>query len=153
MKPGATRWQGMALAEALVSMVLLTAGLGAAAAMLVQTLRNGRDAAQRVAAVRLAESLAEDLRILRRPDGRALGSVADLDPAVTCADSPSSCPLEFEAARRVDAWRQQVTDLLPAGAVARVEIANPAIPAYVIRIEWRSPADARGSTVVLPVET
>ena len=153
MRLGNARWLGMALVEALVSMVLLCAGLGAASAMMVQTLRSGRDAAQRVAAVRLAESLAEDLRTLRRLDGRALGSVAGLEPAVACADSPSACPLEHEAARRAGAWRQEVANLLPAGAGTRVEIADPAIPAYVIRIEWHSPADALGSAVVLPVET
>lgn len=153
MKTRSAASLGMALVEALVAMLLLSAGLAAAAAMLVQTIRSGREAAQRIAAVRLAETLAEDLRTLRRPDGQALGSVAGLDPAAACAGSLPSCPLEREAARRVDAWRREFADVLPAGAGARVEIANPAVPAYVIRIEWHSPADARGSTVVLPVET
>lgn len=144
---------GIALVEALVSMVLLSAGIAGAATVLVQTVRHGREANERMAAIRLAESLAEDLRVLRRPDGRALGSVADLDPAVACADSPPSCPLEHEAARRLDAWRGQVAALLPAGAGAYVLIPDPAIAAYAIRIEWRSPADTRDSAVVLPVET
>ena len=67
-------------------MVLLSAGIAGAATVLVQTVRHGREANERMAAIRLAESLAEDLRVLRRPDGRALGSVADFDPAVGSDD-------------------------------------------------------------------
>ncbi len=134
-------------------MLMLSAGIAGAATVLVQTVRHGREASERVAAVRLAESLAEDLRALRRPDGRALGSVADLDAAVACADSPPSCPLEHEAARRLAAWRRLVIGLLPVGAAAYVVIPDPAVAVYAIRIEWRPPADTRDSVVVLPVET
>lgn len=147
------RQRGMVLIETLVALVLLSAGLGATAAITVQTLRQTREASQRVTAVRLAESLAEELRALRRPDGRALRAAAGEDPADACAGSPECCVVERAVARVVSDWRERLGESMPRGVSGRVHIADPALPAYVIRIEWPEAGAAGPASITLPVET
>lgn len=147
------RHAGMALIEALVALVLLSAGLGVAAGMTLQTLRHTREAAQRLVAVRLAESLAEELRALRRRDGRAARAAAGEDPAVACADAPESCAVERAVAEAVSEWRRRLAACLPSGVTGNVELPDAAVAAYVIRIEWPQAGVAGSASVALPVET
>ena len=145
--------RGFALLEALAAMVLLSAGLAAAAAMTAQTLRHGRDASLRVAALRLAESRAEDLRALRRPDGRALLAATGDDPALACAAAPATCAMEQAAALRLAAWRAELEAALPDGVLAAIEVADPSLAAYLIRIAWPQPGGSASASITLPVET
>lgn len=145
--------RGLALVETLAALVLLSAGLAATAAMTLETLRHGRDASLRTVALRFAGSLAEDLRTLRRPDGRALRTATGEDPAAACDGAPLACPHEQALALRLANWRAELEAAMPVGVQAAVEIADPALAAYLIRIAWPTPGADVPAVVTLPVET
>jgi len=121
---------GFTLVEALVALVLMLAGLAGAGIVLLQSVQYERESSHRRAAIRLAGSLAEELRALNRNDGVALATDA---PAIV-------------------AWSATVAAALPAGSIARVE-ADESIPVnYVISIQW--PVAGVGiQRLVLPVTT
>jgi hypothetical protein len=98
--------------------------------VLLQSVQYERESSHRRSAIRLAGSLAEELRALNRSDGLALAPDA---PAIL-------------------AWSATVAAVLPAGSSARVE-ANESIPVnYLISIEW--PVAGVGmQKLVLPVTT
>jgi type IV pilus assembly protein PilV len=149
------RWRrprGFTLPEALVALTLLSAGLAATSAMLVQAMRHEREAACRTAAVRLAGSLAEQLRLLRRSDGLPLQSIADANESPACAADAADCTLELEAARVLEAWRARVTAHLPEGSASTVAVLDEAAPSYLIRIEWPDPGATGRSALRLAVE-
>ena len=146
------RPRGFTLPEALVALTLLSSGLAATSLMLVQAMRHEREAACRTAAVRLAGSLAEQLRLLRRSDGLPLQSVTDTSESATCVADTGDCALELEAARVLAAWRTQVTASLPEGSVSTVAVLDEAAPSYLIRIEWPDPGATGRSALRLAVE-
>lgn len=146
------RPRGFTLPEALVALTLLSAGLAATSVMLVQAMRHEREAACRTAAVRLAGSLAEQLRLLRRSDGLPLQSLAEAGESVACAADAGDCALELEAARVLAAWRARVTADLPEGSAGSVAVLDEAAPSYLIRIEWPDPGAAGRSALRLAVE-
>lgn len=131
-----TAASGFTLVESLVAMTLLSASLAVAASTLVQTLQHQRRAAEHSAALRLVTSFAEDLRGLRRPDGRALRALDTGAAAGPCPDTPVECVAEEQAAASLMAWLEAVAVTLPEGSVATVRAPDPGIPAYDIRVEW-----------------
>jgi prepilin-type N-terminal cleavage/methylation domain-containing protein len=122
--------RGFTLVEALVALALMLVGLAGAGIVLGQSIQYERESGTRRTAIRLAGSLAEELRAL------------DREPA-------ESIPADAPALR---AWTESAVASLPTGSVARVELA-PGVPAqYRITIEW--PVAGIGTQrVVLPVTT
>lgn len=106
--------RGFTLVEALVALVLMLMGLASAGIVLGRSIQYERESGTRRMAIRLAGSLAEELRAL------------DREPA-------ESIPADTPALR---AWTESAMASLPAGSAARVELA-PGVPAqYRITIEW-----------------
>lgn len=122
--------RGFTLVEALVALALMLAGLAGAGIVLGRSIQYERESGTRRTAIRLAGSLAEELRAL------------DREPA-------ESVPADAPALRD---WTESAISSLPVGSSARVELA-PGVPAqYRITIEW--PVAGIGvQRVVLPVTT
>ncbi|HWN05846.1 MAG TPA: prepilin-type N-terminal cleavage/methylation domain-containing protein [Steroidobacteraceae bacterium] len=122
--------RGFTLVEALVALVLMLMGLAGAGIVLGRSIQYERESGTRRMAIRLAGSLAEELRAL------------DREPA-------GSLPADTPALR---AWTESAIASLPADSVARVDLV-PGVPAqYRITIEW--PVAGIGvQRVVLPVTT
>jgi Tfp pilus assembly protein PilV len=142
---------GYTLPEALVALALLSMGLGTTTLMLVQAIRHEREAACRTAAVRTAGSLAEQLRLLRRSDGRPLQAVVAPGEPADCATA-DDCDAELKAARMLSAWRASASAGLPEGSSSQVEVLGEIPPSYLIRIQWPDLGSAAGSTLQLVVE-
>jgi prepilin-type N-terminal cleavage/methylation domain-containing protein len=124
------RNNGFTLVEVLVALALMLAGLAGAGIVLLQSVQYERESSHRRAAIRLAGSLAEELRALNRSDGVALA-----------ADAPA-----------IVAWSATVAAVLPTGSVARVEADESNPVNYVISIQW--PVAGVGiQRLVLPVTT
>jgi type IV pilus assembly protein PilV len=124
------RSRGFTLVEALVALTIMLAGLASAGIVLGRSIQYERESGTRRMAIRLAGSMAEELRAL------------DREPA-------SSLPAD---APELAAWSEAAVASLPAGSTARVELA-PGMPAeYRITIEW--PVAGLGlQRIVLPVTT
>ena len=122
--------RGFTLVEALVALALMLVGLAGAGIVLGRSIQYERESGTRRMAIRLAGSLAEELRAL------------DREPA-------ESIPADAPALR---AWTESAVASLPAGSITRVEVA-PSVPAqYRITIEW--PVAVIGmQRVLLPVTT
>jgi prepilin-type N-terminal cleavage/methylation domain-containing protein len=124
------RPRGFTLVEALVALTLMLAGLAGAGIVLGRSIQYERESGTRRTAIRLAGSLAEELRALDR-------------------ELAQSIPADTPALR---AWTASAIASLPAGSIARVELA-PGVPAqYRITIEWQV-AGIGVQRVVLPVTT
>ena len=106
--------RGLTLVEALVALALMLAGVAGATVLLLQGVQHERESATRRNALRLAGSLAEELRALGPPDGAALP-----------ADAPA-----------IASWRASALAVLPEGADARAEPVGAAPAAYRITIDW-----------------
>ena len=121
---------GFTLVEALVALALMLAGLAGAGIVLGRSIQYERESGTRRAVIRLAGSLADELRALDR-------------------ELVDSIPVDAPALAE---WSENAIAILPAGSAARVEIA-PGVPAqYRITIEW--PVAGLGmQRVVLPVTT
>lgn len=119
---------GFTLIEALVALTLMLGGLAGGSVLLLQCVQYERESSNRRTALRLAASLAEELRALDQSDGTPLPADA---PAVT-------------------AWSEAARAVLPMGSTAVLEIqgANPA--RYRILVEWPV-AGAGQQRLVLPV--
>jgi Tfp pilus assembly protein PilV len=124
------RAPGFTLVEALVALVLMLVGLAGAGLVLGRSIQHERESGTRRAALRLAASLADELRALDRD---AFASLAPDAPAIA-------------------AWSAAAAAALPAGASATVERDGAAPEGYLIRIEW--PVAGLGTQrLVLPVTT
>jgi Tfp pilus assembly protein PilV len=121
---------GFTLVEALVALALMLAGLAGAGIVLGRSVQHERESGTRRTAIRLAGSLAEELRAL------------DRDPAASLpGDSPTLL-----------AWSEAAAASLPVGAIARVEITAGSPAGYRIIVEW--PVAGIGmQRIVLPVTT
>lgn len=106
--------RGFTLVEALVALALLLAGLAGAGIVLGNSIQYERESGSRRAALRLATSLADELRALDR-------------------DAFSSLPPDAEA---IEAWSAAVAAALPAGAIGAIELDDSTPGRYLIRIEW-----------------
>ncbi len=113
--------RGFTIIEALVALGLMLAGIAGAAMLLLQGLQHERESATRRMAIRLAGSLAEELRVRRPPDGRPLAPDADV----------------------IRDWTAAARAALPETAVARVDAVGGEPAAYRITIEW--PAAGSGT--------
>lgn len=105
---------GFTLIEALVALALTLAGVAGATVLLLQGVQHERESATRRNALRLAGSLAEELRAVGSDDGSALA-----------ADAPV-----------IASWRELARSVLPAGADARAEPVGAGPAAYRITIDW-----------------
>ncbi len=147
---GATK--GFTLVEALVAIVIMIAGIGGSAALLLKSITQERDSGSRRTALRLANSMADQLRAVRRPDGRAVIAITGMMAAEACADQPVSCESERAAERLRDTWIAEAGSALPQGASAYVDAPDPLVPAYLVSIDW--PAVGGGiERLRLPVTT
>jgi type II secretory pathway pseudopilin PulG len=124
----AQRADGFTLVEALVALVLMLAGLASAGVVLGRSIQYERESGTRRTAIRLAGSLAEELRALDRGTGDSIP-----------ADAPA-----------LVAWSEAAVASLPAGSTARV-VPEPGVPPrFRITIEW--PVAGVGlQRIVLPV--
>jgi Tfp pilus assembly protein PilV len=121
---------GFTLVEALVALALMLVGIAGAGLALGRSVQHERESGNRRMALRLAASLADELRALDRD---AFASLA--------ADAPE-----------IAAWSAAAVAALPAGAIARVERDDASPAGYLIRIEW--PVAGVGmQRLVLPVTT
>jgi type IV pilus assembly protein PilV len=144
--------RGFTLIEALVAIVIMFVGLAGLATLLLQTVRQERESGSRRAALRIATSMADQLRAVRRPDGRAVLAITGIEAAAACADHPASCEAERAAERLRATWTAEAAYTLPQGAAARVGVPNPLVPEYLISIDW--PAVGGGTEQLrLPVTT
>ncbi len=120
--------RGFTMIEALVALSMMLAGLAGGSLVLLQSVRYERESSNRRAAIRLAASLAEELRALKRGDGVAL---------------PADDPVIAE-------WVSAAEAALPDGSTASVAITGSAANTYEISIEW--PVSGAGpQRLVLPV--
>lgn len=120
--------RGFTLIEALVALALMLAGLAGGSVLLLQCVQYERESSHRRAALRLAASLADELRALDRGDGE---------------------PLPADAAPVAD-WAAAARALLPAGSAARLELLGADPARYRIVVEW--PAAGAGlQRLSLPV--
>ena len=144
--------RGFTLPEALIAIVIMVAGLAGSAMLLLQTVRQERESGSRRAAIRMAASIADQLRAVRRPDGRPLLAVTGVNPATACAGQPASCAPEFAAERIRNSWTAEAASSLPQGATIGVSVPDPMAPEYLISIDW--PATGSGMLHLrLPVTT
>ncbi|MGQ0428958.1 MAG: type IV pilus modification PilV family protein [Gammaproteobacteria bacterium] len=117
----ALRARGFTLIEVLVALGLMLAGITGATVLLLQSVQHERESAARRAAIRLAGSLAEELRTLRQSDGPPPTSVAHV----------------------IAAWSVVVLESLPEGTTASVDTDGTEPAHYRITIEW--PASGLGT--------
>jgi type IV pilus modification protein PilV len=146
------RVRGFTLTEALVAIAIMVVGLASSAALLLQTVRQERESGSRRAALRIATSMADQLRAVRRPDGHAVLAITGIAPNVACADHPPSCETERAAERMRISWLADAAFALPQGAAAGVGVPDPLLPEYLVSIDW--PAVGGGMEQLrLPVTT
>jgi Tfp pilus assembly protein PilV len=94
----------------------MVAGLAGSAALLLQTVRQERESGNRRAALRIATSMADQLRAIRRPDGRPVLAITGVEPATACADYAASCAPERAAEQLRITWESEAAFALPQGA-------------------------------------
>jgi type IV pilus assembly protein PilV len=145
--------RGFTLLEALVALVVLSAGLLGMAALHAQALSLGRAAQLRSHAVDLAADMAERIRASRNErdaygaTGLDAGSVGSggsehvaCDGAIgedAIGEESDACPPVPSMASELLRWRQEARRLLPAGeAEARRATENGASARYVIELRW-----------------
>lgn len=121
---------GFSLVETMIALAVLLGGIAGASLLLLQCLQYERESSNRRSTLRLAGSLAEELRAHRRADGEPLAS-----------DSPA-----------IVAWIADAEAALPAGSTARVDVEGARPARYSIQIEW--PVTGRGlQRLRIPVAT
>jgi len=106
--------RGFTLIEALIALALTLVGVVGATLLLLQGVQYERESSTRRNALRLAGSLADELRAIGPDHGTALP-----------ADAPT-----------IAAWRELARSVLPAGAAARAEPVGTGPATYRITIEW-----------------
>lgn len=144
--------RGFTLIEALVAIAIMVVGIGGSAALLLQTIRQERESASRRTALRIANSMADQLRTVRRPDGRAVLAITGITAADACVNQPGSCESERAAERLLVAWIAEARSALPQGALASVAVPDAQVAEYLISIDW--PAAGGGvERLRMPVTT
>jgi Tfp pilus assembly protein PilV len=106
--------RGFTLVEAMVALGIMLAGIAGCSLLLLRGVQHERESATRRAAIGLAGSLAEELRVLRLPD---------------------QAPLTADAPVIVE-WRAKVLAELPDGADASVDPVGTRPPGVRITIAW-----------------
>lgn len=128
--------RGFSLPEALIAIAIMVAGLAGSASMLLQTVRQERESANRRAAIRIASSIADQLRAIRRPDARPVMAVTGIDPDMACRGAPANCAAEHAALQLRIAWAAEAAHALPQAATITLTVPDHAICAYLISIAW-----------------
>ena len=122
--------RGFTLVEALVALALMLTGIAGAGLVLGRSIQHERESGTRRTAIRLAGSMAEELRALDRDAAASLA-----------ADAPA-----------LAAWSAAAQETLPVGSQARVAIEAGPPAHYLITVEW--PVAGIGlQRIVLPVTT
>lgn len=143
---------GIALVESLVAITLLGVGLGGSAVLLVQAIGNEREAALRATALRHANSLADELRVLLRDQGLPVEVTVAQGTVPDCAAPDGTCTTEQWIAWRVADWHRTALADLPEGASADVELLDASRPSYRVVLAWPGRDPASSSRVELVVE-
>lgn len=129
--PQATR--GFTLVEALVALVVLAVGLLGIAGLYVESLRAGRTAIYRSAAVTLASDMADRIRL--NPTGSYPGTGPGADNA--CVNDPGDCDPDELAQDDWFRWLEDLSRRLPTGATATIERQAVApVEQFAITIAW-----------------
>ncbi len=143
---------GFTLPEALIAIAVMVAGLTGTATMLLQTIRQERESACHRAAIRIASSMADQLRTLRRPDDRPVLAITGVDPATACASSTASCAPEQAAERMRIGWVAEAALTLPQGSTVVVTVPDQQVAEYLISVRWPAGGGDAG-VFLLPVTT
>ena len=110
--------RGATLIEALVALAVLSTGMLGISILYIESIKAGRNAANRVSAVQLAADMAE--RIRANPLARHAYSGKPRNHG--CADRGNSCTATERAADDLHQWQRQITGKLPPGAAGDVAI-------------------------------
>lgn len=110
---------GFTMLEVLISMVIIAFGLLGVAGLQAFALKNNQSAAQRNAAVLLAQDLAD--RVRANPAGALDGfyhqpDIGNYGGPVSACDASASCTTAQMAAKDLFEWQQRVRSTLPLGA-------------------------------------
>ncbi len=122
--------------DALVTMAIATAGICGSALVLMQAHQRSREAGIEYEALRLAQTVAEELRTLRRPDGLPLGAATGTDPVLACSAAPASCAVEQQAAQALARWQARVSTQLPLGSSLQLELPDSTVSDYHLHLSW-----------------
>jgi type IV pilus assembly protein PilV len=122
----ARRARGFTLVEALVALLALSIGLLGVAAMQMVGLRANVGAAVRSQATYLAYDIIDRMRANRDDAANGLYQVASIMAANPDGSTPSSLDLKQ--------WKQSLTNTLPAGSDATINVDASAPPAIVVSV-------------------
>lgn len=130
---------GFTLVELLVSLVVMTVGMLGIAVLFVEGLQINRASAYRGTAISLAADMADRIRTNINAQDAYAGVGPGADNA--CVNGPASCDRNELASDDWYWWLRDVTERLPVGATANIEvtpIATPAVPMtrYEITLQW-----------------
>ncbi len=158
-----TKQRGATLIEVLVSILLLSLGVLAMAAMQANTIQYGKASEFRSLATLLANDLADRMRAnnpsgtdmtaynLIAPYARPTSAPAEAAPACNLAHE---CTFTEMAAFDLAQWRRNVYNQLPEGTAFVSVSAKDVKPATAdIWIAWTDPASASGTEKVPAVDT
>lgn len=145
---GRNRGGGFTLVEVLVALVVMSVGLLGIAALYLEGLRAGRTAVYRTTAITLAADMADRIRANRDGGGAYAGTGPVSDPGLACVNGDVDCTPADLAADDWFEWRQRITEQLPQGAFARIDVDGAGPVSYLITLEWPeigqdTPADYR----------
>lgn len=151
---GKTKQRGATLIEVLVSILLLSLGVLAMAAMQANAVQYGKASEFRSLATLLANDLADRMRA-NNPSGADMSAYNLTDPYVPLTSAPAEaatacnathpCTFAEMAAFDLAQWRRNVFNQLPQGtAFVSMSAAGVAPTTADIWIAWTDPASASG---------
>ncbi len=151
VRTDAPRQKGMALIEALVSLLILALGVMGLLAVQVRTVTENQSSNYRQVAVRLADDLFE--RIKANPGGWTTASQYAVGwgnaPAANTNCTTSACTAAQKAAWDVVQWKALVTATLPAGTATA--FVSPSDPRQMgVMIGWRANEASQSADYVSP---
>lgn len=152
-RPGRSRLdRGFTMIETLVALVVLAIGLLGVAALYLDSLRAGRTALNRTAAIQMAADLADRIRA-----NRAVGVAYELaidaaSPAQSACDQLADCDAAMIAAADLTEWRADLAANLASGTGSVTFVVGDP-NAYVITIRWQEPGQDEDATYSFRVET
>ena len=136
--PGPCRTRGIGMIEVLISMLILSVGVLAIAALQFKGMQYNQDALFRSQISLLAYDLTDRMRM--NPDNAADYVTGIGTWKVPVAGTRERCAVLSAADARVDVscWKNQLIDALPGGSTARLRGSNP----YTLTLRWK---DREGS--------